>query len=61
MKKIRYEYSIVNGANKRKVLKKENTREAAREFKRDLDKTHPEQKHRIIQRRYELAEAKEIR
>lgn len=61
MKKYNYEYTVVSGVNKRKILGEENTREAAREFKRKLDSKHPARKHRIIQKRYELAEVKEVR
>lgn len=61
MRKIRYEYSIVSGLNQRKVLGRESTREFARAFKRKLDAANPQITHRIIQRRYDLLEAREVR
>lgn len=61
MRKIRYEYDIVSGLNQKKVLGRETTRESARAFKRELDTAQPQVTHRIIQRRYDLLEAREVR
>lgn len=61
MRQVRYEYDIVSGLNKSKVLKKEVTRREARQTKREMDVKSPQVKHRIVQRRYVLSAEKEIR
>ena len=61
MKSVIYSYDIVQGLNQRNVIKTETTRKRARDLKRSLDATSPQQKHRIKQHRYVLEESQEIR
>lgn len=61
MRQVHYEYDIVSGLNKSKVLKKEFTRREARQTKREMDGESPQLKHRIVQRRYVLSTEKEVR
>ena len=61
MKTLRYEYDIISGLNQKVILDQATTRQTARNIKRTLDQKEPQVTHRIIQRRYELTEAKAIR
>lgn len=60
MKNTKYEYDIID-ADYGYVIGNRDTREAARQTKRDYQSECPKQKFAIIQRKYVLQEQREVR
>ncbi len=61
MKTKIYQYDVVSGLNRSKVIETLFNRREARAFKNEQNILNPQVKHRIIQRRYEVTDSKEIR